>query len=344
MFVGQEWASCQECRDYIKDQNIFQNFDIVQVKNTEIQQQYKCKDPNCKWNVYCSRIWDKVPFRCKKGDFEHTCKTTHGINNPLAKARVMLDAFKVHPNYKPKDFKSEVKRVHSVEISYWTAWHAWHMCMERFFGNYEESYALSPECCEQILKRNDGSIASCATDEAGKFKHLCIAYKCSLEGFRLGCRPILGLDGCFLKGKYGGVCLSIMSLDANNGLFPIAIFICRKENKENWTEFLRIVAPCLKLHPRALTFISDREKGLISAVDTNFADVNHYHRYCFRHMYKNMKRYHPGKHLEALAWNAARSYVKEDHDIEMKKMMDVRPKRWLISEREDSAPVGKGFL
>ncbi|KAI3864049.1 hypothetical protein MKW98_031641 [Papaver atlanticum] len=111
MFVRKEWASYQECRDYIKDQNIFQNFDIVQVKNTQIQHQ----------------IWDKVTFRCKNGDFEHTCKTTHGINNPLAKARwvfrVMLDAFKGHPNYKPKDFKSEVKRVHSVEISYWTAWH-----------------------------------------------------------------------------------------------------------------------------------------------------------------------------------------------------------------------------
>ncbi|KAI3889237.1 hypothetical protein MKW92_018826, partial [Papaver armeniacum] len=87
MFIGQEWASADECRDYIKDQNIFQNFNIQQVKNTQIQQQYKCKQaPHCKWNIYCSRIWDKVTFRCKKGEFEHTCQGKHGIHHPLAKA------------------------------------------------------------------------------------------------------------------------------------------------------------------------------------------------------------------------------------------------------------------
>ncbi|KAI3875034.1 hypothetical protein MKW98_019607, partial [Papaver atlanticum] len=80
--------------------------------------------------------------------------------------RVMLATFMAHPNFKVKDFQDEVKRVQHVEISYWTAWHAWHMCMERVFGNYEESYAMSPECCNQILKRNPGSIASVATDES----------------------------------------------------------------------------------------------------------------------------------------------------------------------------------
>ncbi|KAI3873899.1 hypothetical protein MKW98_001548 [Papaver atlanticum] len=138
MFVGKEWGSYKECRDYIKDKNIYQNFYI---------------------NVYCSRIWDKVTFRCKDGYFEHTCKTTHGINNPLAKARwvfrVMLDAFKAHPKYKPKDLKAEVKRVHSVEISYWTAWH---MCMERIFGKklQGESYpdgGVVPRA-EEIYKMN----------------------------------------------------------------------------------------------------------------------------------------------------------------------------------------------
>ncbi|KAI3962468.1 hypothetical protein MKW92_015150, partial [Papaver armeniacum] len=88
MFVGQEWSTYKECRDYIKDQNIFQNFDITQVKNTQIQQHYECKSkPHCKWRVYCSRIWDKVTFRCKNGTFEHTCVDKHGIHHPLAKAR-----------------------------------------------------------------------------------------------------------------------------------------------------------------------------------------------------------------------------------------------------------------
>ena len=37
------------------------------------------------------------------------------------------------------------------------------------------------------------------------FVGLCIAFKALLDGFMNGCKPLIGLDGCFLKGKYGGL-------------------------------------------------------------------------------------------------------------------------------------------
>lgn len=40
-----------------------------------------------------------------------------------------------------------------------------------------------------------------------------------------GCRPWFGIDGCHLKGLYGGILLSILSLDAKKGMFPIAIVV-----------------------------------------------------------------------------------------------------------------------
>ncbi|KAF9602671.1 hypothetical protein IFM89_030559 [Coptis chinensis] len=49
-----------------------------------------------------------------------------------------------------------------------------------------------------------------------------------------GCRPVIGLDGCFLKGKYGGCCLTSIGLDAMNGLFPIGFYVCKGENKDTW--------------------------------------------------------------------------------------------------------------
>ncbi|KAF6157201.1 hypothetical protein GIB67_041662 [Kingdonia uniflora] len=79
-------------------------------------------------------------------------------------------------------------------------------------------------------------------------------------------RPIFGLDGCFLKGKYGGVCLSIIGLDANNGLFPIAVYLCRSECYETWSNFMQKVEPYLNQHKNKLTFIRDRQKGFIGLV------------------------------------------------------------------------------
>ncbi|KAI3971434.1 hypothetical protein MKW92_029213 [Papaver armeniacum] len=169
LFVGQQWLSKEHCRDYLKNLALDLNHSIVQVRNKKKQQEYKCKDETC--------------------HFIHTCEAIHGLKHPLANARwvskVMLESFKAHPNYKPRDFMTEA-------------------------------------------------------------------------------------------------------------------------------------------HPRALTFISDRQKGLIEGVAVNFSDINHYHRYCFRHLYKNFKKLHPGKNLEFMTWRAARSFSEVGHKIWMDRLKEAK--------------------
>ncbi|KAF6149592.1 hypothetical protein GIB67_011201 [Kingdonia uniflora] len=93
---------------------------------------------------------------------------------------------------KPCDVQEAIRAKYGVDVPYFTAWNAWTICMEMIVGSYDEG--------------------------------TCISCKDSIEGFKNGCRPVLGLDGCFLKEKYGGVCLSMNALDGNNGLFPVAVF------------------------------------------------------------------------------------------------------------------------
>ena len=57
-----------------------------------------------------------------------------------------------------------------------------------------------------------------------------------------GCRPIIGLDGCFLKRVCKGQLLCITEKDGNNQIFPIAWAVVAVENKKNWGWFLK----CLK--------------------------------------------------------------------------------------------------
>ena len=65
------------------------------------------------------------------------------------------------------------------------------------------------------------------------FVRCCIAFKASLDGFVNGCRPLIGLDGAFLKETYGGAVLSAISLDGNNRLFPVAIYVTRGETYDS---------------------------------------------------------------------------------------------------------------
>lgn len=138
------------------------------------------------------------------------------------------------------------------------------------------------------------------------------------------------MDGCFLKGKFGGVCLSVVSLDKNNGQFPLAIYVCKAENAKNWKAFMETMRPLLDIHPLPLTMISDRQKGLVQSIREVFPNYNQ--RFYFRHMYRNMKYKHRG--LEKLIWGAARKFMKDDHERLIKELekQNVRAKQYLMLE------------
>ncbi|XP_043717564.1 uncharacterized protein LOC122665476 [Telopea speciosissima] len=100
------------------------------------------------------------------------------------------------------------------------------------------------------------------------FKRLFVSFHACTEGFKKGCRPFIGINGCHLKGKYGGVLLSVISVDKNNALFPIAFGIVEVECKNSWLFFLECLNDGLgdASHDQSLTFISDKQKRLFDAI------------------------------------------------------------------------------
>ena len=49
-----------------------------------------------------------------------------------------------------------------------------------------------------------------------KFKRMYVRYNAQKVGFLGGCRPFVGLDGCYLKGKFGRHILSATARDGND--------------------------------------------------------------------------------------------------------------------------------
>ena len=76
-----------------------------------------------------------------------------------------------------------------------------------------------------------------AITRAPSFKRLFLSFGAIKRGFLRGCRPFIGFDGCHLKGPYGGVLLSAVALDGNNGLFPVAFVVVKSETKDMWRFF-----------------------------------------------------------------------------------------------------------
>ena len=64
----------------------------------------------------------------------------------------------------------------------------------------------------------------------------------AFDGFKKAfveyCKPLFGLDGCFLKGVHERQLLAIIGKDDNNQMLPIAYAIVEAKNKDLWKWFL----------------------------------------------------------------------------------------------------------
>lgn len=67
---------------------------------------------------------------------------------------------------------------------------------------------------------------------------------------------MIGIDGCHLKGPYGGILLSAVGRDPNEEYFPIAFAVVEVENKDSWRWFLTLLLEDLGSH-RSYTVTSD---------------------------------------------------------------------------------------
>lgn len=138
-----------------------------------------------------------------------------------------------------------------------------------------------------------------------KFKRIYVCFDACKRGWLEGCRPIIGLDGCHIKGQYPGQILSAVGIDANNGMFPIAFAVVELENYDSWIWFIEHLMVDLNMNSRAAyAFMSDKQKGLLDAVKDLLPEAEH--RHCVRHMYNNLKKKNSGPALKNMVWAAAR--------------------------------------
>ena len=197
--------------------------------------------------------------------------------------------------------------------------------MHQIEGSLAEHYDRVWDYGGEIIRSNPGSTVKIIVEECDNgnyFKGFYVCFKALKDGWKLGCRPVIGLDGCFLKSICKGELLTAIGRDANNQVYPIAWAVYDIKNKKNWTQFINLLANDLELSEGAgLTLLSDQHKGLIEAVKDILPQAEH--RQCARHVYANFKKKFNGLEYKRLFWCAAMSHVKaefESHMLELKQI------------------------
>ena len=132
----------------------------------------------------------------------------------------------------------------------------------------------------------------------------------------------------YLKTRFQGILLAATTIDATGSLFPLAYAVIDAVNDDNWLWMLKLVyqaiqqsAPHLLEGSNLLTFLSDRQKGLLDAVAHVFP--NSPHGYCLRHLEENFHKQFKHPELKRLLWQAARATTREKFDETLTNMTKI---------------------
>ncbi|KAJ9538480.1 LOW QUALITY PROTEIN: hypothetical protein OSB04_031213 [Centaurea solstitialis] len=211
--------------------------------------------------------------------------------------------------------------------------------LNEYEKSLEEHYGLLRSYGDELLRSNPGSTVkldvTVKPDEKTYFDRFYVCLNGLKEGWKRGCRRVIALDGCFLKGVCGGELLTAIGRDGNNHIFPAVVNV---ENKDNWTWFITLVGEDLEVETgEGLTLISDQHKGLVQAGKDVMPNAEH--RQCARHIYENFRKVFSGVEFRNLFWRASKAsypqlFESVMNDIRLanpsahKYLMEREPKTW----------------
>ncbi|XP_062103599.1 uncharacterized protein LOC133814685 [Humulus lupulus] len=327
--LGMKFSIVTILRNAIREYFIEGDREYVFIANDSNRVRVKCKGANCEWMLFASIVnkTDGKTMRVKTLVDKHSC----GIvldNKKLTStwlAKHFLEQFRLNPSMEYNAFREITAKTKYLCVSSWTLYRAKTKARKMLEGSVKEKYAILDDYCKRLLATNPGSTVKLKTDLVNgrrTFQRIYICLKACRDGWLGGCRPLIGLDGYFLKGYCRGTLLAAVGIDGNNSMFPIAYCVAEKENTEVWTWFLELLKDDLgNLSPTKVTMMSDRQKGLENAVGAIFSGCEV--RYCVRHLHANFKKEYPGLLLKQLLWVVANTTTQAEFARAMQEVKDV---------------------
>jgi MULE transposase-like protein/MuDR family transposase len=327
---GQRYPNMSALRGRIQSAAIEGAFEYKVVKADKRRYTIKCANDECHWRLHAALV-DEVdgPVEIRTFEADHLCNGAGHLGNKHATKQHIADhiAGKIRDtaHYAPKEIINDLRREMGVTVSYSQAYRARELAKSKLAGSFESAYQLLQSFCDKVTAAMPGSKAICDKDGDNHFLRLFLAFSPSLNGFR-HCRPLIGLDGTHLKAKYLGILLCATAVDAEGSLYPLAFAVVNAENDCNWRWFLhhlRGVLDNVLPENTTLTFLSDRQKGLVESVEALFPGAHH--SYCLRHLTDNVLRRFKTSTLVEIVWKAARAVTVAGYNEHIAELEEKHP-------------------
>ncbi|XP_039169827.1 uncharacterized protein LOC120294026 [Eucalyptus grandis] len=337
----------RQFKDAVKKHSVVERREIKFVKNEKKFVRAKYVYVNCPWKISASFDVRTGSFHVKAYHEEHTCSIS--FTNKRVTSSWLADHYfstlRAMPTIKTIAFKELIKEQLGLNVTIDQCKKVKLLAFKVLMGNYRKEYSKLWDYVEELRETNPGSTVTLKVEKPDMhskalFERMYICFAACKKGFLDGCRKVVGLDGCFLKGICKWEILCAVGRDANDQMFPIAWAIVRVESGDTWTWFLTSLMYDLDMigtYGQGWVIISDKQKGLLQAV-VNLLPLAE-HRMCARHIYANWDQRYKGIQMQRLFWQCAKSNTMvefDEHTQALKKispatyhdLIQTEPKHW----------------
>ncbi|KAG5540314.1 hypothetical protein RHGRI_020523 [Rhododendron griersonianum] len=234
---GMKFTGARQFREFLKEWNVVNGYNIEYKKNESTRITAVCRY-GCTWRIHASPIMRTTTFQIKSITGEHECGRQYDNRqaNSSYIGKKLLDEIKDNPTINIASFKNKIRRKIMVDASRYQVYRAKRKATKLIAGDIKEQYLRIWDYAETVRKHNPGSHIIIKTDPdtvEPTLQRMYFRVSAMKDGFLAGYRPIIGLDGCHLKGIYGGQLLTAVGRDGNDNMFPIAVALVELESKDS---------------------------------------------------------------------------------------------------------------
>ncbi|GKU98651.1 hypothetical protein SLEP1_g11625 [Rubroshorea leprosula] len=237
--IGQLFASKEQFKQAVKTYDINNKKLVKFERDNKDRVNVQCMEL-CPWKLRASKVSNgaKDPtFQVKIYVDNHTCCTN--LKNPKMTATWLsqkyLHLIQANANLSIPAFEDIVYQDYTIIVPRVTLWRTRELAKIRLAGTDKEQYKMIGRYIKELEKANERNTTIYKLLDNGMFDSFYVCLAPCKQDFIAGCRPIMCLDGCWLKGRYGGQLLTAIGIDANDCIYPIAWATVGTECKETWT-------------------------------------------------------------------------------------------------------------
>ncbi|XP_019230317.1 PREDICTED: uncharacterized protein LOC109211258 [Nicotiana attenuata] len=226
--------------------------------------------------------------------------------------------------YTPKDIQTDMLSQHGVNLSYMQAWRAKEKALQLLRGHPADSYNKLPKYFYILEKTYPGSIVKLKKTNDECFLYAFVALCTSISGWEY-CRPVVVVDGTFLKTADRGIMLTASTMDAAGTILPLAYAVVDSENDASWKWFFEQFK--LAYGERtSMCVVSDMNESILKATSIVYPGVLHYS--CVWHIWTNIRaKFKKGYlQLNELYFATAGSYTMDEFNERMSKIEEIDPR------------------